>query len=458
MGRPQALLLDEPSLGLAPLVIKQMFEAIQRINAAGTTVLLAEQNAYAALKIAHRAYVMESGRIVREGKPAELLADDSIRKAYIATIRSSLSKETDMTAFAPLTRRRVGTLALACAAVAAAGPALAQEVVKIGYSGPLSGGAAQYGKNVLDGMQMAVSEINAAAPEIGGKKVKIEIVPLDDKYNPSETAINAQRLVQQHKTAAILVPHSGGIFALQTTNERSNFIVLAYSSVPQITNRGNKLTLRIPPEFTSYIDPFSKYVMGRFGKKVALVGADHDYAKAWVAAFKPGWEKLGGTVVAENAMSYNRATDFYSGVSKALAEKPDVLFVGGASEPTALAQLLQSQQIPHGQQVPTRGRKILLVLAGQLLVQRLELELAEQCGPLGLFQSGIAIGNQRALRGVGGSGCGERQGGEQDANQGLGGFGGHVSLLEMVVLFNDLKLISQYLFSKLLFKSKCREK
>lgn len=83
MGRPQVLLLDEPSLGLAPLVIKQMFEAIQRINAAGTTVLLAEQNAYAALKIAHRAYVMESGRIVREGRPAELLADDSIRKAYI---------------------------------------------------------------------------------------------------------------------------------------------------------------------------------------------------------------------------------------------------------------------------------------------------------------------------------------------------------------------------------------
>lgn len=83
MGRPQVLLLDEPSLGLAPLVIKQMFEVIQRINQAGTTVLLAEQNAYAALKIAHRAYVLENGRIVREGVPAELLADDSIRKAYI---------------------------------------------------------------------------------------------------------------------------------------------------------------------------------------------------------------------------------------------------------------------------------------------------------------------------------------------------------------------------------------
>jgi branched-chain amino acid transport system ATP-binding protein len=65
------------------LVIKQMFEVIQRINQSGTTVLLAEQNAFAALKIAHRAYVLENGHIVREGKPDELLADDSIRKAYI---------------------------------------------------------------------------------------------------------------------------------------------------------------------------------------------------------------------------------------------------------------------------------------------------------------------------------------------------------------------------------------
>lgn len=240
-----------------------------------------------------------------------------------------------MRAFPQFTRRQLTQLALACAAVAA-GPAMAQEVVKIGYSGPLSGGAAQYGKNSLDGMQLAVAELNASNPEVAGKKVKFEIVPLDDKYNPSETAINAQRLVQQYKTPAILVPHSGGIFALQTTNERSNFIVLAYSSVPKITETGNKLTLRIPPEFTSYIEPFNKYEMERFGKKVALVGADHDYAKAWVAAFKPVWEKMGGTVVAENPMSYNRATDFYSGVSKALAAKPDVLFVGGASEPTAL--------------------------------------------------------------------------------------------------------------------------
>jgi branched-chain amino acid transport system ATP-binding protein len=83
MGRPQALLLDEPSLGLAPLVVRQVFEVIQRINKAGTTVLLAEQNAYAALKIADRAYVIEGGRIVLEGDRDSLLGNETVRKAYI---------------------------------------------------------------------------------------------------------------------------------------------------------------------------------------------------------------------------------------------------------------------------------------------------------------------------------------------------------------------------------------
>jgi branched-chain amino acid transport system ATP-binding protein len=83
MGRPKVLLLDEPSLGLAPLVVKQVFEVIQRINKAGTTVLLAEQNAYAALKIANRAYVMERGRIVLEGDRESLMNNDAVRRAYI---------------------------------------------------------------------------------------------------------------------------------------------------------------------------------------------------------------------------------------------------------------------------------------------------------------------------------------------------------------------------------------
>ena len=235
------------------------------------------------------------------------------------------------------TRRKtmLATLALAGMALTPVA-ALAQDVVKIGYSGPLSGGAALYGKNVLDGVQMAVEEINATGLEVGGKKIKLEVVALDDKYNPSETAINTQRLVQEHKAPAVLVPHSGGIFAVQTSNERQKLLLLAYSSVPQITARGNKLTIRIPPEFTDYMEPFTKYAMGKWGKSVALAAADHDYGKVWTASFKSAWEKAGGTIAAENSMSYNKAADFYSGVSKVLAAKPDVMFVGGASEPTGL--------------------------------------------------------------------------------------------------------------------------
>lgn len=232
---------------------------------------------------------------------------------------------------------RLGASAFAVAALlGASSTAFAQQVVKIGYSGPLSGGAALYGKNVLSGMEMAVAEINAKGLEVGGQKVKLEIVALDDKYNPSETAINTQRLVQEHKAAAVLVPHSGGSFAVMATNEAQKVLLLSYTSVPQITERNNKLTLRIPPEFTSYIKPFVNHAMTKYGKNVAIANADHDYAKAWTAAFKPAWEAAGGKVVAENPMSYNRATDFYSGVSRVLASKPDVLFVGGASEPTGL--------------------------------------------------------------------------------------------------------------------------
>jgi branched-chain amino acid transport system ATP-binding protein len=83
MSRPRLLLLDEPSLGLAPLVVKQIFEVIRAINRDGVTVLLVEQNAYHALRLAHRGYVMQNGRIVLAGTGAELLANPEIRAAYL---------------------------------------------------------------------------------------------------------------------------------------------------------------------------------------------------------------------------------------------------------------------------------------------------------------------------------------------------------------------------------------
>ena len=83
MARPRLLLLDEPSLGLAPMVVEHIFETIVRINAAGTTILLVEQNAQMALQVAHRGYVLETGRVVMSGTAGELLADPGVRDAYL---------------------------------------------------------------------------------------------------------------------------------------------------------------------------------------------------------------------------------------------------------------------------------------------------------------------------------------------------------------------------------------
>ncbi|MBR2517996.1 ABC transporter ATP-binding protein [Geobacillus sp.] len=83
MARPKLLLLDEPSMGLAPLLVKMIFRIIQEINESGTTILLVEQNAHMALSIADRAYVIESGRVVLSGAASELQASEQVKQAYL---------------------------------------------------------------------------------------------------------------------------------------------------------------------------------------------------------------------------------------------------------------------------------------------------------------------------------------------------------------------------------------
>ncbi|WP_321973908.1 ABC transporter ATP-binding protein [Paratractidigestivibacter sp.] len=83
MSKPDLLMLDEPSMGLAPILVQEIFDIIKELNAAGTTILLVEQNANMALSIADRAYVLEIGTIMKTGTGAELLVDDDVRKAYL---------------------------------------------------------------------------------------------------------------------------------------------------------------------------------------------------------------------------------------------------------------------------------------------------------------------------------------------------------------------------------------
>jgi len=83
MGRPELLLLDEPSMGLAPLIVREIFDVIKQLNKSGTTILLVEQNAKAALNVAHHAFVLETGEIVLEGSAKDLLGNPKVKEAYL---------------------------------------------------------------------------------------------------------------------------------------------------------------------------------------------------------------------------------------------------------------------------------------------------------------------------------------------------------------------------------------
>ena len=83
MSKPKLLLLDEPSMGLAPILVDEIFEIIKKISSAGTTILLVEQNAYKALSIANRAYILETGKITKDGKASDLITDKAVISAYL---------------------------------------------------------------------------------------------------------------------------------------------------------------------------------------------------------------------------------------------------------------------------------------------------------------------------------------------------------------------------------------
>ncbi|MFC7321745.1 ABC transporter substrate-binding protein [Halobacillus campisalis] len=211
-----------------------------------------------------------------------------------------------------------------------------EEVVNIGFSGPLSGAAAYYGERSLNGMKLAAEEINDGGGfDVNGQTYKFNLVPLDDKYLPNETASNAKRLVQENQTPIIYAPHSGGINAMQVFNEEDNFLIGAYTSEPAVTEAGNSLTVRIPPRYDVYVEPFTEYSMERFGEKLAALPTASQYGKDWAEELLPHWEEAGGEVVYDSSIDFSKETDFFTIVTNALENDPDVLFIGGPSEPTA---------------------------------------------------------------------------------------------------------------------------
>jgi branched-chain amino acid transport system substrate-binding protein len=216
-------------------------------------------------------------------------------------------------------------------------PAWGADVVKMGFSGPLSGGAAKYGKNCEAGMVMAMEEINGKGGiTVAGKKYKVEIVSLDDRYKPDLTVQNARRMTSLDKVPAVFCPHSGGILAMMNFNEKDGFIVMGYTTHPKTVEMGNKLIIRMPPDIRAYASAFSDKAKERGIKKVAAIPGVHEYAKIWMDIFQEEWPKRGGVVTDVSPADYMKETDFYTHLTKVISGKSDAILLIGASEPAAL--------------------------------------------------------------------------------------------------------------------------
>lgn len=114
------------------------------------------------------------------------------------------------------------------------------------------------------------------------------------------------------------------------------FLLMAYSSEPSILEAENPLQIMLPPRFDGYQEPFVGVLMERFGPRLGLLGTTTAYGRAWTEAVSEEWTRRGGAVGGDHGVDYNTTTDFTGAVSRALADDPDVLFVGGPSQPTGL--------------------------------------------------------------------------------------------------------------------------
>ncbi|AXI10214.1 ethanolamine utilization protein EutJ [Oceanobacillus zhaokaii] len=211
-----------------------------------------------------------------------------------------------------------------------------EEIVEIGYSGPLSGPGAQYGLNVLNGLEMAADEINKTGFEVDGITYKLKIIALDDKYLPNETGVNVKRMISENNPVAVWIPHSGGVLATQVTNEADDYIIMAYTSEPRQYEQGNELMIGIPPQYSVWAEPFTRYMLENFGTRMALLPTNSQYGKDWSESIVPVWEEMGGEIVYKTEIDFAKETDYFTIMTNALNKNPDVLFVGGPSEPTAL--------------------------------------------------------------------------------------------------------------------------
>lgn len=213
------------------------------------------------------------------------------------------------------------------------------ETITIGLSAPLSGPGAGYGQDIKDGLDMAIKMINDnGGIKIGDTTYIFELDDADDAMVPEQAITNATDFVLEKGIKVIWDPTANTIGALMQINETpgEEFLIMAYTSVPLYAQTPNSLLVTLPPPFSVYVEQFIKMAMGQGWMKLGMLQTTGAYGELWGSTFSEAWTGAGGTVVASAPADYYTTTDFTANLNEVLAADPDVLFIGGPSDPTAL--------------------------------------------------------------------------------------------------------------------------
>ena len=405
MSRPRLLMLDEPSLGLAPLIARQIFDAIRTLNRQdGLTVLIVEQNANHALRLAHRGYVMVNGLITLSGTGAELLQRPEIRAAYLeggrrasdSTIRPDASTAV-LAAKLPMTSRQnqptmaaisepgaaPGTsrsdhprgslmkslkligLALG-ASLALSTAALAQDIT-IAVAGPMTGGESAFGRQMKNGAEQAVADLNAAGGVLG-KKLALDVE--DDACDPKQARSVAEKI------ASAKIPFVAGHYCSSSSIPASeayadgNVLQITPASTnPLFTERKLWNVARVCGRDDQQGPVAGDYIAKNFkGKNIAILNDKTTYGKGLADETKKALNKAG--VTEKMFESYNKGDkDFNAIVSRLKRDNIDLVYVGGYHQEAGLIL----------RQMRDQGLKTIL-MAGDALADK---EFASITGPAG---------------------------------------------------------------------------
>jgi branched-chain amino acid transport system substrate-binding protein len=210
--------------------------------------------------------------------------------------------------------------------------------IVIGFTGPLSGPAAEYSQDCVTGLDMAINELNAAGGiTIEGQKLLFRLEKLDDKVDPNQSMSNARQFLA-HNALAIYNPVFSTQAALSKINQEecNEFILMGFTSSPKATQTGNKLLVVMNTPLTVYAQILADMAWERGWRKAAMVVTLGAYGDEWREAFKTYWKKIGGTITADKPANYYTKTDYTAPLAAAVATNPDVMLIGGPSSTTAL--------------------------------------------------------------------------------------------------------------------------